>query len=107
MLNVEYLIDPTDRTAFEEAMRDVRRMRLRNGAVAWGLFQDADNEHRFIETFIDPTWLTHLRQQERVTVEDMEFKQVAEAFHRSTNPPKTSHFIARGAPKRRHYRFRM
>ncbi|MEE3198309.1 MAG: MFS transporter [Pseudomonadota bacterium] len=107
MLNVEYLIDPADRKAFEEAMRDVRRMRLRNGAVAWGLFQDADNEHRFIETFIDPTWLTHLRQQERVTVEDMEFKQVAEAFHRSTNPPKTSHFIARGAPKRRHYRFRM
>jgi len=107
MLNVEYLIDPTDRTAFEEAMRDVRRMRLRNGAVAWGLFQDADNEHRFIETFIDPTWLTHLRQQERVTMEDMEFKQVAEAFHRSTNPPKTSHFIARGAPKRRHYRFKM
>ena len=104
MLNVEYLIDPEERTAFEEAMRDVRRMRLRNGAVAWGLFQDANDERRFIETFIDPTWLTHLRQHERVTVEDLEFKRVAEAFHRGANPPKTSHFVARSAPKRRRFR---
>jgi len=103
LVTVEYIIAPEKRAGFEGAMRDVRRMRLRNGAVAWGLYQDTQGEHRYIETFIDPTWLDHLRRRERHTVEDLDFKQVAEAFHQGDDPPKVSHFIARGAPKRRRY----
>lgn len=102
MVNVEYLIDPIDRKSFEEAMADVRRTRLANGAIAWGLFQDANDEHRFIETFIDQTWLDHLRHRSRTTVEDLEFKRVADAFHRGETAPKVSHFVARGAPRRRY-----
>ena len=101
MVNVEYLIDADQRTNFEAAMRDVRRMRLRNGAVAWGLFQDTEDETRYVEHFIDPTWLDHLRRRERLTVEDMEFKRVADSFHRGENRPQVKHFVARGAPKRR------
>jgi MFS family permease len=101
MVTVEYRIETEERTGFEAAMRDVRRMRLRNGASAWGLYQDAENEHRYVESFIDPTWLDHLRHMERHTVEDLEFKRVAEAFHRGNTPPKVTHLIARGAPRRR------
>ncbi len=101
MVNIEYLIDPDERMNFEVAMRDVRRMRLRNGAVAWGLFQDTEDDARYIEHFIDPTWLDHLRRRERLTVEDMEFKRVADSFHRGESRPTVKHFIARGAPKRR------
>ena len=36
-------------------MRDVRRMRLRNGSVAWGLFQDMSEPGRYIEYCIDPS----------------------------------------------------
>ncbi len=106
MVHVEYLIEPHDRTDFEAAMRDVRRMRLRNGSVAWGLYQDTENERRYVEHFVDPSWLDHLRRRERLTVEDMEFKRVADAFHRGDQRPRVSHFAARAAPKRRRYWFR-
>ncbi|MGI9258662.1 MAG: MFS transporter [Gammaproteobacteria bacterium] len=106
MVHVEYLIDPEDRTDFEAAMRDVRRMRLRNGSVAWGLYQDTENERRYVEHFVDPSWLDHLRRRERLTVEDMEFKRVADAFHQGDDRPTVSHFAARAAPKRRRYWFR-
>jgi MFS family permease len=101
MVNIEYLIAADERTSFEAAMRDVRRMRLRNGAVAWGLFRDTEDEARYIEHFIDATWLDHLRRRERLTVDDAEFKNVADSFHRGDGRPKVKHFIARGAPKRR------
>ena len=103
MVNIEYFIAPEDRSDFEAAMRDVRRMRLKNGASAWGLYRDADDGLRYVESFIDLTWLDHLRRAERITVEDMEFKRVADAYHRGDDPPKVSHYIARGAPKRRRY----
>jgi MFS family permease len=103
MVNIEYLVDPGERPQFEAAMADVRRMRLRHGAIAWGLFQDATEERRFVETFIDPTWLEHLRRHERFTMEDLELKRVAESFHRGERPPRTTHFIARGAPRRRSF----
>lgn len=101
MVNIEYLVDPEQGREFEAAMRDVRRMRLRNGAVAWGLFQDVHAPGRYIEYFIDSTWLEHLRRRERVTVEEAEFNRVARAFHRGEQPPRVEHFLARGAPKRR------
>ncbi len=101
MINIEYIIDPGEAREFEAAMRDVRRMRLRNGAVAWGLFQDIHAADRYIEYFIDATWLEHLRQRERVTVEEAEFNRVARAFHRGSAAPRVEHFLARSAPKRR------
>jgi len=101
MVNIEYVIDPAEAREFEAAMRDVRRMRLRNGAVAWGLFQDIHAPDRYIEYFIDATWLEHLRRRERVTVEEADFNRVARAFHRGPEPPRVEHFLARGAPKRR------
>ena len=101
MVNIEYRIDPDEARAFEAAMRDVRRMRLRNGSIAWGLFQDVHEPGRYIEYFIDPTWLEHLRRRERVTVEEADFNRVARAFHRGDTPPRVQHFLARGAPKRR------
>jgi quinol monooxygenase YgiN len=103
MVNIEYLIDPAQRAGFERAMADVRKARLRNGAIGWGLFQDANDESRFVETFIDPTWLEHLRRRERITLEDVQSKQIADAFHRGESAPRVSHFIARGAPRRRHF----
>jgi MFS family permease len=103
MVNIEYRIDPTQRTQFERAMAELRKARLRNGAIGWGLFQDAADASRFIETFIDPTWLEHLRHRERLTLEDVQSKQIADAFHRGDAAPRVSHYVARGAPRRRHF----
>lgn len=99
-ISISYVIAPANADAFTKAMRDVRRMRLRNGAVGWGLYQDAENPEVFLETFLEESWLDHLRQHERQTIEDREFGRVAEAFHIGPEPPRIMHFIARRAPKR-------
>ena len=99
-VSIRYEIAPSQAAEFTAAMRDVRRMRLRNGAVAWGLYQDAEAPEVFLETFLEESWLDHLRQHERQTMEDREFSRVAAAFHIGTEPPQIMHFIARRAPKR-------
>ncbi|MEE8306845.1 MAG: MFS transporter [Gammaproteobacteria bacterium] len=99
-ISIRYEVALDKAAEFAAAMRDVRRMRLRNGAVAWGLYQDAESPEIFLETFLEESWLDHLRQHERQTIEDREFSRVAEAFHIGQEPPRIMHFIARRAPKR-------
>ena len=50
---------------------------------------------RFIETFLDESWLEHLRQHERVTVDDRAIQERVAAFHVGGEPPRVSHLLAR------------
>ena len=52
-------------------------MRRRNGAYFWELFHDSADPSRFIECFMDESWVEHLRQHERVSVADREIQQRA------------------------------
>ena len=52
MVTVEYRIDPKDRKAFLAAIAAFGPERWRDGAFAWGVFEDAAEEGRFIETFM-------------------------------------------------------
>jgi hypothetical protein len=101
MVEVEYRIDPVRTRDFQRAMRDVRRMRLRNGAVSWNLFQEAADQRRWFEVFVDETWLSHLRQHHRLTVEDRRIKELAESFHAGSGTPTIRHMIAHNPSKRR------
>jgi MFS family permease len=100
MINVEYLVSSEDQLNFENTMRDVRRMRLRNGAIAWGLYLDLGTRNRYVEHFMDQSWVEHLRRHERQTQDDEAILNAAYAFHQSTDKPKVSHFTARSAPRR-------
>jgi hypothetical protein len=66
-ISVEYRINPKDRNAFLSALYQLARQRRRDGAYRWGVFEDAAEEGRFVETFLVESWLEHLRQHERVT----------------------------------------
>ncbi len=101
MVEVTYEVDPQRARDFQRAMRDMRRMRLRNGALSWNLFQDAADHHRWLEVFVDETWLSHLRQHHRLTVEDRAIKARAEGFHAGVSPPPVRHMVARNPSKRR------
>jgi quinol monooxygenase YgiN len=70
MATVEYRIDPASREAFLTALERVARERKRDGAYAWGVFQDTADGGRFLETFLLDSWLEHLRQHKRVTNAD-------------------------------------
>jgi MFS family permease len=96
LVTVEYSIDPADAREFARAMQLMRRLRRRDGAVRWGLFEDAATPGRYIETFLVESWAEHLRQHERVTIADRETEERAFAFHRGVGPPQVTHWIASG-----------
>jgi quinol monooxygenase YgiN len=75
-------------------MRTLEPIRRRDGALQWGLFEDAADPGRFIETFVVESWVEHLRQHERVTRVDRELETQARAFHIGDTPPRVSHFLA-------------
>ena len=41
LVTIEYRIDPKDREAFHAALEMLARERRRDGAYAWGIFEDA------------------------------------------------------------------
>jgi MFS family permease/quinol monooxygenase YgiN len=108
LVTVEYFIDPDNAQDFARAMRALGAIRRRDGALRWGLFQDAANPGRFIETFIVETWMEHLRQHERITMADRDTEKRAFAFHIGEMRPQVSHLIyaygSRGRDRRKFLR---
>jgi len=96
LVTVEYRIDPADREPFLDALARLEHGRRRDGAYAWGVFEDAAQEGRIIETFLIESWMEHLRQHERVTKADRLIQEEVRRFDRSGNP-KVAHFIAADA----------
>ena len=93
LVTVEYRIDPRNRQAFLGALEKLGYERRRDGAYAWGVFEDAAEEGRMVETFLVESWLEHLRQHDRVTNSDRLLQEVVHRFH-IQGAPKVTHFIA-------------
>jgi MFS family permease/quinol monooxygenase YgiN len=96
---MEYRIDPKTADEFLQAMKEMKRIRQRDGAIRWNLSRDTADPERYLETFVTESWAEHLRQHERVTAEDREAEQRARAFHLGPDPPKITHLIAEDLPK--------
>ncbi len=93
LVTVEYRIDPGSSREFARAMQGMRRIRLRDGAIEWGLFHDTVDPGRYIEFFIVESWLDHLRQHERFTVSDLATAKLVRSFHVDEAPPAVSHML--------------
>jgi MFS family permease len=96
MVTVEYRIDPADAEDFAEVMQKTRRARLRQGALSWGLFRDTAAPGRYIEYFVDESWVEHLRRLERFTAADAGLRERRLAFHKEAGPPVVRRFVAEG-----------
>src|SRR5580700_8873525 len=94
LVTVEYFIDPTRGHDFALIMQGLRRIRRRDGAIRWSLFEDAGAPGRYLETFVVESWAEHLRQHSRATLADREVQAQAWAFHLGVVPPKVTHWIA-------------
>jgi hypothetical protein len=94
---IEYDTDPADATAFLEAIDELASTRRRNGAYAWGIYEDIEKPGRFVEQFLTDSWLEHLRHHERMTVVDRAVQERVNAFHRDATPPRVMHWAAPGA----------
>ena len=97
--SVEYRIDPKKVEEFLVALKALKRIRLRDGAIRWNVLRDSGDPQRYVETWVTESWGEHLRQHERITAQDREIERRARAFHLGPEPPKTIHFIAAQLPE--------
>ena len=103
LVKIEYRIDPKDRTAFLRALDELGFERRRDGAFAWGIFEDASEFGRYEETYLIETWLELMHLRERVTNADRVLED--EIRDMLVAPPRIEFLIAaeRG-PRVRHRR---
>jgi MFS family permease len=93
LVTVEYRVTADRASDFVRAMDAMRTFRRREGAVNWGLFRDAADPDRYVETFLVLTWAEHMRQHARVTMEDQAIEARAFAFQQPGVEPVASHLI--------------
>ncbi len=90
---IDYLVDPEDYNPFVQAIHKLKDIRLRDGAIRWGIFQDADNPRHLNETFVMESWIDYLRQRERFTASDRIIRDRVVSFHRDKEPPNVTHTL--------------
>jgi len=100
MTTIEYRIDPARAAEFREVMRESRSSRLRQGALSWELFRDTKDPGRFLEYFVDESWVEHLRRFDRVTAADVALRARRLSFHLGEQPPVITRCIAESVQHR-------
>jgi hypothetical protein len=95
VVTVEYRIAVDDAEPFRLAMRELRRIRRRDGAKRWSLMQDMAAPEIWIERYHSPNWIEHLRRHHRFTVSDREIERKVLEFHQADEPPRIRHLIER------------
>jgi len=98
---VAYEVRPEAEDDFLRALRLVGRVRRRTGAMSWSVYRDADRAHRFIETFVLPSWHEHMRQHQRRTVTDAVLQEDVRQYLRPGTEPTAKHFVAPPEPSMR------
>ena len=97
LVTVEYQVALERRTEFHALMRELGQARRRDGAVQWGVMEDTTRQGVYLEYFVTGSWLEHLRQHERVTMDDRALQNRILALHVAADPPLVRHFVG-GAP---------
>jgi MFS family permease/quinol monooxygenase YgiN len=98
MVMIEYDVQRAHRDAFVDAMDAVARERRRDGAYAWGLYEDTAKPDRLVETFLVESWMEHLRQHQRVTKADEALQErVRQCLQRA---PAVTHLVDAEAMER-------
>jgi MFS family permease len=95
VVTVEYKIAVDDAEPFRIAMRELRRIRRRDGAKRWSLMQDMASPEIWIERYHSPNWIEHLRRHHRFTVSDREIERKVLDFHQGPDAPHVRHLIER------------
>lgn len=90
---IDYYVDVADYNDFVHAIHELKNVRLRDGAIRWGIFQDAEDPRHLNETFVMESWVDYLRQRERFTASDRTIRDRVVSLHRGAEPPRITHTI--------------
>ncbi|MEY8710435.1 MFS transporter [Mangrovibacter phragmitis] len=94
MVSYEYRIRREDAHDFTVCMQDMRRMRRRSGAINWAIYEDVLQPGIFVETFVVDSWMEHLREQERYTMDDKKIQTRVNTFHQGEQVPEVRYLVA-------------
>jgi MFS family permease len=92
-ISIEYRVPIENYAEFTRAIHKLRRVRLRGGALRWGIYRDATDPTHLNETFITDSWLDYLRSRERVTAADERIRQQVWALHQDADPPRITYQV--------------
>jgi MFS family permease len=70
LVTVRYRVSAEDPAEFLAAIEEIGQQRRRDGAYAWGIFEDVTEKGLYLETFLIETWLEAKHLRERVTNAD-------------------------------------
>jgi hypothetical protein len=92
-ISIVYRILAENYAEFTRAIHQLRGVRLRDGAIRWGIYRDAVNSEHLNETFVMESWLEYLRSRERITTADEEIRASVRKLHQGQEPPNISYQI--------------
>ena len=92
-ISIEYRIPLEDYAEFTHVIHPLEGVRLRGGAIRWGIYRDAADPEHLNETFVMESWLDYLRSRERMTEDDQAIRERVWALHKDDAPPKVTHQI--------------
>ncbi len=93
MVTISYRVRLDKRKEFVAAMSAVRELRRRNGAYFWELFHESSDPGRYLECFMDESWIEHMRQHERASVADDAIRKRAKVFMVEGETAKSTHWL--------------
>jgi MFS family permease len=93
LITIEYQVSKENRDNFARAIHKQRNVRMRNGAIRWGVYQDGIRPERFIENFVVDSWLEFLRARERLTASDRAIRDEVVKFHDGQGMPPISYML--------------
>jgi hypothetical protein len=76
-------------------MRQLQRIRTRNGAYDWSLSRNIADPEQWSERFRCATWDDYLRQRSRRTLDDSALHERAHAMHVGIEPVKVLRWLDR------------
>lgn len=98
-ISIEYVIPLDCYAEFTHLIHALKGVRLRDGAIRWGVFREAADPTHLNETFIMESWLDYLRSRERMSADDAAIRNRVLNLHKATAPdgspapPRITHQI--------------
>jgi MFS family permease len=93
LITVDYRVPEADLPAFAEAMRAVRPIRQRNGAMRWAVYGSLDDGKLQREAFVVSSWAEYERLQARTTVTDNVVLARVEDLHAGPDRPEVRSYL--------------
>jgi MFS family permease len=94
-IELQYRIAPAQARDFYRLMREVQRIRARNGAYDWALSRNIADPEQWAERFRCPTWDDYLRLRSRRTLDDSALQKRAMALHIGIEPITVQRWLDR------------